>query len=84
MKNVREVNLVLIILLIMVALLSGCRNIQKNIDTTVIIEDRVANTKTTTHTVDKSKDESFTLGLSEGDGKVIDVLDINVSGVNTQ
>jgi len=70
-----------IALILLPIILVGCRNIQKDVHTVVTIEDKKTQITTVTETVDKSTDESFTLGLSEGDGKILDILDVNVSGV---
>lgn len=61
----------------------GCKSVQKDVHTITTVENKNTNIITTTNKLDKSTDKSFTLGFSEGDAKVIDLLDINVSGLKT-
>jgi hypothetical protein len=77
--------LVLFLVILTFLALPGCRNVEKNVLTEVTEKKFDAEGKvvgeTTTKTVDKSTDKGFTLGFSEGDSKVIDMLDVNVSGI---
>ncbi len=64
-----------VILVFIVFLLVGCKSVHRRTDTRTTYPDgKVVNV------VDEVTDESFTLGFSNGDSKVIDLLDVNVTG----